>query len=70
MLLKVSYTKKELSELYGISGKTFRIYLNTGQLFEKLSNNGYNKYQKILQPKLLHIIFDHLGTPFDDYYQE
>ena len=61
---KNSYTKKELAQLYNISSRTITNFLNRGTLYDLLIKNGYLKYQKILQPKLISIVFEYLGSPF------
>jgi rRNA pseudouridine-1189 N-methylase Emg1 (Nep1/Mra1 family) len=56
-------SKKELAKLYEFSKTTLNNYLNTGKLFLLLSQTGYFKYNKILTPKQIHIIFEFLGRP-------
>ncbi len=62
-ILIKAYSKKELSELYGVSSSTFVRWINKKSIYIELSKSGYCKYQKVLQPSLINIIFKHLGLP-------
>ncbi len=50
-----TYSKKELSDLYGISSKTFRRWCNRANID---IGNG-----RLLCPKVVQQIFEHLGLP-------
>lgn len=57
-------SKKELCAKYGISYPTFRSWINKNdELFEQLTDIGYDVYSKILTSKQVILIYTHLGRP-------
>lgn len=56
--------KSELAQEYNVTPRTFRRYLNTGELYKKLVESAeYKKTQKFVSFKQYHIITEHLGMP-------
>jgi hypothetical protein len=58
--------KSELVKMYKISRFTFGNYINKGELFQKLSQTGYFKKNRILTPLQVSLIIEHLGDPSEN----
>ncbi len=56
-----TYTKSEIAGLYGISPDTLRKWLLplAGQIADL-------KNKKLLSPKEVKLVFEHLGSPFEE----
>ena len=52
-----SYSKQQLSEMYGISVNTLKNWLKKAGIYETM------RFDKMLTPQKVKIIFDKLGTP-------
>jgi hypothetical protein len=59
-----SYSKSQVARMMGISTDTLRKYLMLNkELFNSLTQFGYNPYQKTLTPRQIELIFCFLGRP-------
>ncbi len=56
-----TYTKSEIAGLYGISPDTLRKWLLPLQ--DQIADL---RNKKLLSPKEVKLVFDHLGSPFDE----
>ena len=56
-------SKKELSELYQVSPKTFRKWINTPNRLSALKKLGYNPSDRMFTPRQVEYIFDVIGVP-------
>ena len=52
-----SYSKKQLSEMYGISVNTFKNWLKRAGIYDSM------QFDKMLTPQKVKLIFDKLGSP-------
>ena len=60
-----SLTKKELVKAAGVSARTFRRWLETPYMRERLKPFGLKKQQHILPPEVVEIITEHYVIEVD-----
>lgn len=62
MSIAKPYSKKELRKMYGISGNTFRGWIQRSGLLKTKPFKEYSK-MRILTTQMVSDIFNHFGTP-------
>jgi hypothetical protein len=58
-----TYSKADMAGFYGVSVTTFLEWINVDAIMSRLLQTGYQRTQKVLKPKQVQIIVEHLGEP-------